>query len=163
MNRKRLKELAEDDRFIPGIYNYCDRWCERCPQTARCMNFALDQEEDAEPEERDVRNEAFWNKLSGIFRETIEMLEEMANEHGVDLKTLDTEEIQEEIAAKRDAAANHVLSRAARGYAKLADDWFKEKGELFFFPDVGPQSENVTVDEALEVIRWYQYFIAAKV
>jgi hypothetical protein len=27
-------------RFIPGIYNYCNRWCERCPHTARCLLFA---------------------------------------------------------------------------------------------------------------------------
>lgn len=24
------------DRFVPGIYNYCDRWCKRCPATAQC-------------------------------------------------------------------------------------------------------------------------------
>ena len=27
MNRDRLEKLAADERFIPGIYNYCDRWC----------------------------------------------------------------------------------------------------------------------------------------
>jgi hypothetical protein len=26
-------------RFIPGIYNYCDRWCERCRFQARCRLF----------------------------------------------------------------------------------------------------------------------------
>lgn len=26
-------------RNIPGIYNYCDRWCERCPFTSRCAVF----------------------------------------------------------------------------------------------------------------------------
>ena len=28
------------DGFILGIYNYCDRWCERCPFTNRCRVFA---------------------------------------------------------------------------------------------------------------------------
>ena len=32
MNRDRLEKLAADERFIAGIYKYCDRWCERCPQ-----------------------------------------------------------------------------------------------------------------------------------
>ena len=36
--------LEAEERFIPGIFNYCDRWCERCPQTARCRLFAMDQE-----------------------------------------------------------------------------------------------------------------------
>ena len=31
------------DQFIPGIYNYCDRWCERCPLTARCRVFAMEE------------------------------------------------------------------------------------------------------------------------
>ena len=28
------------DGFIVGIFNYCDRWCERCPFTSRCRLFA---------------------------------------------------------------------------------------------------------------------------
>ncbi|HVE57390.1 MAG TPA: hypothetical protein VNB22_11225 [Pyrinomonadaceae bacterium] len=24
------------DKFVSGIHNYCDRWCERCTFTARC-------------------------------------------------------------------------------------------------------------------------------
>ena len=28
------------DGFIVGIFNYCDRWCERCPLSSRCRLFA---------------------------------------------------------------------------------------------------------------------------
>ena len=28
------------DGFIVGIFNYCDRWCERCTLTSRCRLFA---------------------------------------------------------------------------------------------------------------------------
>jgi len=66
VNRDRLERLAAEKRFIPGIYNYCDRWCERCPQTSHCLNFSISEEEFSDPETRDIRNEAFWNKLSGI-------------------------------------------------------------------------------------------------
>jgi hypothetical protein len=38
MGKKRIDELAEDPRFIPGIYSYCDRWCERCALTSWCMS-----------------------------------------------------------------------------------------------------------------------------
>jgi hypothetical protein len=37
MTSKRLKQLAANPRHIPGVYNYCDRWCERCPLTSRCL------------------------------------------------------------------------------------------------------------------------------
>lgn len=28
------------DGFIEGIFNYCDRWCERCKFTSHCRLFA---------------------------------------------------------------------------------------------------------------------------
>lgn len=44
MGRERIRRIhqrARDERFISGIYNYCDRWCERCPLGHRCMIAAL--------------------------------------------------------------------------------------------------------------------------
>jgi len=45
MNKEDLLKLAKNDQFISGIYNYCDRWCERCSFTSRCMNFAMADEQ----------------------------------------------------------------------------------------------------------------------
>jgi hypothetical protein len=42
------------------------------------------------------------------------------------------------------------------------NDWFRE-GEGLFFETATAVSEGVNLEEAFEVIRWYQYFIAAKV
>ena len=33
--------------MIPGVYNYCDDWCDYCPVTARCRSFAMRQEIEA--------------------------------------------------------------------------------------------------------------------
>jgi hypothetical protein len=162
MNRKRLKELAADKRFIPGIYNYCDRWCERCQMTSRCLNFSMSDEESSDPETRDIRNEKFWNKLSETFRETMELLRESAKEWGIDLDTLDYQEDEEDRKTKDAAVKNHLLSRAGRKYSELVEDWFKEK-ETLFFEAVSAARDGVDLDEAVEVIRWYQYFICAKV
>ena len=35
------------DGFIVGIFNYCDRWCERCRFTSHCRLFADGAETDA--------------------------------------------------------------------------------------------------------------------
>ena len=45
MKAKRLKGLASNPRFISGVYNYCDRWCERCPLSNRCLTYAMQIEE----------------------------------------------------------------------------------------------------------------------
>ena len=40
--------MEVQDGFIVGIFNYCDRWCERCPLTSRCRVFATCAEMDFE-------------------------------------------------------------------------------------------------------------------
>jgi hypothetical protein len=42
------------------------------------------------------------------------------------------------------------------------EDWFKGR-ETLFFEMAAAAREGVSLEEAIEVIRWYQYFIAAKV
>jgi hypothetical protein len=162
MKRDRLKKLAAEKRFIPGVYNYCDRWCERCPLTSRCLNFSISQEDSSDPEAQDIRNKAFWNKLSETLAETMELLRESAKEWGIDLETLDSMEDTENIKTRDMAAKNHLLSRAAKRYIGIVDDWFKEK-ETLFFETAAAAREGVNLDEAFEVIRWYEYFISAKI
>jgi hypothetical protein len=122
----------------------------------------MEQEEGADPKAHDIRNEAFWRKLSDIFGKTMELLEETAKQWGIDLKNPDMED-EESSAAKKDAARTHVVSRAAESYAKMVDDWFKGKEDLFFFAMAAVPDVDVKIEEAVEVIRWYQFFIAAKV
>ena len=56
MRRRSLTELANNPDLISGIYNYCDRWCERCPLTSRCLVYATEQEEEVgSPESHDIR------------------------------------------------------------------------------------------------------------
>ena len=162
MNRDRLKELAADERFIAGIYNYCDRWCERCPQTIHFLNFALSEEEFSDPETHDIRNEAFWRKLSETLGEALELLRETGKKWGIDLETLDSSSDTEGKGVQDEAAENHVICRSAKSYNKIVDDWFTER-ERFPFGIVTVANPGVDLEEAFEVIRWYQYFIAAKV
>ena len=83
MDKDRIKELAENPDFIPGIYNYCDRWCERCAFTSRCMNFAMEKEFFQEQESSDEMNAAFWETISSTFEVTISMLVTIQGDLGV--------------------------------------------------------------------------------
>ncbi len=31
--------MLEKKNYIEGIYNYCNRWCEKCSFTANCILF----------------------------------------------------------------------------------------------------------------------------
>lgn len=171
MDRKELTELAGNPTFISGIYNYCDRWCERCPFTARCLVYATEKadEELDDPDTHDINNDKFWRKLEAIFRETRELIQEWAEEAGVDLDAAEAETAQVEHEQERDAAKQHQLSLSARDYARMVQQWFEEEFavEQNVHDDITGKSKNagedINVSDAIEVIRWYQFFIAAKV
>lgn len=175
MDKERIKELAQDPRFIPGIYNYCDRWCERCPLTGRCMNFALSEEHYSDPESRDLDNEAFWKKVSEIFQTTLEMLREDAREFGIDIDSLDLKTAAKDREDIRNASENHECCTAAKAYVRMVNDWFDSAKYLFEektdelnlkaeleLPDTDPASEAASIENCVEIIRWYQHFIYAK-
>src|SRR4029078_8576764 len=85
MRRRTLTELANNPDLISGIYNYCDRWCERCPLTSRCLVYATEQEDNDSPQSRDVCNDAFWRKLNAILKDTRVLIPAWSEEAGVDL------------------------------------------------------------------------------
>jgi hypothetical protein len=66
-----FEKTLDNPRFIAGIHNYCDRWCERCPFTARCSVYAVEQQSAArKPEGQDITNAAFWEHLHSTFAKT---------------------------------------------------------------------------------------------
>ena len=58
--KEATKNQPEKSTHIPGIYNYCDRWCERCPFTSRCLNFEMSEENFGDLENADITNEVLW-------------------------------------------------------------------------------------------------------
>ena len=156
MRRRTLTDLANNPDLISGIYNYCDRWCERCPLTSRCLVYATEQEDDYSFPGNDLRNEAFWQKLSVVFQETREMIVEWAKEAGVDLNgSKDEDESRQH--RKRQLVDNHPLTKAGKKYANAASDWFRELDQMSEVPENFEQLED-----AREVVQWYQYQIAVK-
>ena len=152
MRLRTLTELANNPDLISGVYNYCDRWCERCPLTSRCLVYATEQEDDDSLESRDLRNEQFWRKLSAIFQETREMIVDWAQNAGVDFNAF-ADEDEARHKRKRQLVDNHPLTKAGKKYANTATDWFREFDQMVEISDL---------EDVREVIQWYQYQIAVK-
>ena len=171
MRKNHLRELARNPDFISGIYNYCDRWCERCPFTARCLVYATEKADNdaADPEVHDINSAKFWSRLESVFRETHEMILEWAEEAGVDLATVEAEAALADREQQRHDAKEHELSLSARRYAEMVQRWFTEEFavEERVHDDTTGKSNNteddIDISDAIEVIRWYQFFVAAKV
>lgn len=138
---------------IPFIHNYCDRWCERCSFTSRCIVFAKEQE--LTDEEKDIENEAFWRNIANNFAEAKQMLYQMATEQGIDLDAVDYDEIEKEEKIKDEEIDNHELTNLSRNYYKQIPN-ILENQSLF------AQIDEYNRTEMFEIIYWYQYFISAK-
>lgn len=175
MNKEKLKKLAQDPKFISGIYNYCDRWCERCPFTFRCLNYAMGEEEPDDPASHDIQNKNFWKKVEESLVLAMELLEDMAQEQGIDLNDIDLEEVNREQELSREAAASHELSKSSYHYGEKVDSWFKENQDIFKerqrdlrkeleigLGKKGLIREAESIGDATEVIRWYQHQIYVK-
>jgi hypothetical protein len=165
-----LLELAKDRNFITGIYNYCDRWCARCPFTSRCFLYASEKADPDldDPEVRDLNNAKFWRKLAMIFQDAHDLIRKCAEEAGVDLDSIEAESAIVEHDREVEAAKRHELSVLARDYARMVQDWFADdfpQEEATYAEAARADSADEKVDgaAALEVIRWYQFLIAAKV
>src|SRR5207247_8618365 len=115
MNRDELIELAENPDLISGIYNYCDRWCERCPFTSRCMVYATERAESIsdDPESQDINNAKLWQTLEGIFREPPAFILEWAEEMGVELESTEAEAASVERGKHSEEAEDHPLHLSA--------------------------------------------------
>ncbi len=171
--KDRIRELARNPEIISGIHNYCDRWCERCAFTSRCMNFAVSDEQLEDPAARDINNGAFWERLGETLHASMELLQEAAVDRGIEL-TADTDAPGIDERLDQDAR-DHECSQAAGRYHKMVDAWFQQAEPAFAakgkeltqqvemdLPGDTPREDAGLLKDAVEVIRWYEHFIWVK-
>jgi hypothetical protein len=174
MDKDDLLKRAKDPEYIPGIYNYCDRWCERCQFTSRCLNCDLVEEQFGELRENDEINEAFWRRFSEMLQNTMSMVKEMAKEAGMDIDAIDIEDSGNDSDAIEESTLPDLISHTSKNYGKSVDDWFNANVFLFYEKEDEmnrirlissqhhPAKEAADINDATEVIRWYQYQIHIK-
>lgn len=168
------KDPSPRPEYIPGIYNYCDRWCERCPFTARCENYAYSEEKFDDPASRDPKNLEFWNRLTEVFQDSVKILEESAAELGIDLDTVGEATMEERDRFLRQSRT-HDLALAAAAYSESASRWFEgaealletKEGELnsqllLGLPGTDPHADAIRIKDAVEIVQWYQDLIQMK-
>jgi hypothetical protein len=167
-DRMQAAERPNRPRFIPGIYNYCDRWCERCRFQTRCRLFrdmqrmeqvvegmldradlaalASDEEFEAEMEE------GMGTASAGDRPEFLDVL------HGADVVPPPEEMARIHAAYERrsNLQTAHPLSREAMEYAQTAH---RLVGVLRpMLRDV----DDPLAREGLETIARFAFFIAVK-
>jgi len=168
--------VKKQSKYIDGIYNYCDRWCERCTFTSRCRSY--EGTSKLTPEQQDINNKAFWDNIGKNFETAIKLLHKAAEKHGIDLSAISKEETVEYARKEkhdRDAAKKHPLAKDTLLYVKKAKDLLENEelmrdkaGKLISEFEMGIQDEedvksqvNV-IKDCQEIICWYLHFIHVK-
>jgi hypothetical protein len=178
MKTNEFLSITDNPNLIDGIYNYCDRWCERCPMTARCSVFLTTPK--FEPEDFESE-EAFLNALTESIHDSFEismdLLHEVAEEENIDLtETEEDESWFDREEALQEEIKRSPLSLLSMEYLDLGADWLKTAGPdirnlgdnlqrtaLMDLPDSHPQEDALILKNALENITHYLHQIHVKV
>lgn len=162
--------MSDSSQHIPGIYNWCDRWCERCAFVQRC---AVGSQETADAE--NTESELF-ERLAESLEETRKLILTIAEERGISMEISPEEDeaYQQKVQNRNDIIKNHVAAQLSMSYTLKVRQWLQsdplanKSNEARQKLQLGLQSEGESVEEALsineclEVIQWYQHFITVK-
>jgi hypothetical protein len=151
--QEHIQTLSKGENLIVGIYNYCDRWCERCPMSKHCSVFYSKNETTENQDWDDL------SKISEIFSLTMEMLQEIAEEAGLDITDLPEVEIPEHQEGE--------VEKLSREYDKKIYQWIiankdliEEKADTFVRLD---EQKYLLLRDSFEVINYYSSMIGAKI
>ena len=169
-----MKDSLQHTDFISGIYNYCDRWCARCPLRARCSVYAMERA-DREGLDSD-RSGDFWKNLEGALATATSLLRELATEAGLDIDSILSESESNEANRRDRQAENYLLVCSANRYAERAYHWFAAGNVSALLAAETPLSETSPAatevqgtadspfaEENFRVILQYHSLISAKI
>lgn len=152
------KENARFEKESP--YNFCDRWCERCPQKKRdrCKVYQDDLNRNLQhisngkdPYDMTVALE----DVKENFEKTKELIQKWAKEENVDLTQIDDSNYEEQRRKERQLL-EHPLYKLAVRYSKEANAFLKET----FYDSQMVEPELI---DDYETVSWYHTLLPTKV
>lgn len=163
--------ITDNEGYIPGIHNYCDRWCERCDFTDKCRVFAMETEmrqmieKPKDEKNPDPAAEDEILELDGLFED--------AQDDDGDAVDIDFYDLMEDSFEDEDPddffsiekrADRHPMIEMALAYSSESRDWLmnREKEMKSGFTAQLAQGYADEVLEAENVMGWYHTFIYAK-
>ncbi|SRR5258708_3936099 len=152
-----LLERASNPRLIPGIYNYCDRRCQRCPFTERCLTYI-----DVRAYEARHPDAGPLDQVEQSFHQTFELLEAWCKREGIDFAQIEadssTAELDAQMRRADDAVLANPLGTLARAYSKASYEIVRSLEHAAV-----ARAWPAEVTDAIDTIHWFSNMIGAKV
>ena len=148
---------AQDPQLVPGIYNYCDHRCERCPFTTRCLSFREEHALVRAEGECDLADHVEAN-----VDDAAALIHSWCERDGIDMEKVQDETNSEAVKSAQQRADHAVdsdpLQIAAWQYSKEAYGIVEPLKNLSGF-HTWPSG----VGAAIDAIAWHSGMIPAKV
>ena len=149
--------------MIPDIYNYCDRWCERCSFIQACAIGS----KKTYIKYNNPREEPFDEDVSGVLQTIYDIIQDISLENHAETP----------IQSEGDTIKHDIkVVEVARLYTKMVNAWFEKNTSIFEDKSLeliehiekGLKTETETIKhatafgECYEIIQWYINFIYIK-
>jgi hypothetical protein len=168
----------DEQGYIPGVGNYCDRRCERCRFVRQCRMGAFEMDEPmpggevAGEKQEDLRDRFIRVfGLDPLMQDAGSLLNAEVEEEDW---TPDPEDERRRMELDR-TVARHPIVDLTRAYIKLVDAWMKplegelkaqgiilHKGMELAVPAVMRTPEAMFLSEAFQEMLWFQHMIHVK-
>ncbi len=151
---------VEENKFIPSIFNYCDRWCEHCSFTDRCRLFSMEEKRNEENEGKEFN---FVEELQKTFAETRKLIEEYSEKFNIDLSTI-KEEVEKETPG---TPLSFLSTKYFEDAAVYLNELMNEIKENSVVSAIIPRNPGMLklrqIVECYEVLQWYHTMIPVKI
>lgn len=168
-----LKKKGSGREYISGVYNYCDRWCERCLLTSKCFLYTQDQkrlEEHRKKGEDPYDWKIVMKDIKESFKETKKLILKAAKEQGIDLETLPDEKYESS------DPTGHPLYQRSHDYLHLTHKFLGKLRKAIQALGIELPERIETIPSSVEdvetlkeivscyeTISWYHTLISAKI
>lgn len=156
----------EKKEYISGIYNYCDRWCEKCSFTSNCYLFNM----ESKIASYEILNKGKLPKAEDLFDADMEDDSPEFDEEEEE----DFFEDKDELYKSEEESDAEEIELEANPLVELSKSYFMESMALLKriekkYHFGGTPKEKINdpnlskTRESIEVFGWYHAFIGAKV
>lgn len=157
----------DNKEYISGIYNYCDRWCEKCSFTSNCLLYT----NESKIITHEILNNGDLTGIEKIFMPDFPDEDGEDDYDGEDDFIFNQEDItDEEIKPLRqllDDMPPHSLELLADEYFETAHTFLNDLNDKFnLYPvdkDRLVNQEYAKLSDLFDVVSWYHIFIGAKI
>jgi len=154
LSAKKRREIIESvfgkvplEKFEPGIYNDCDRWCEKCDKTEKCFLYFQTSEEGPSKD-----FESCFKNVEKSLGQTKELIQKICQAEGIDLTMTPKEEAEYREKERLTNPYSEPFCIKAKNLTKMIYDWL----------DSVPSLDIKEYRDAYDKLSWHGILIGAK-